>query len=98
MSDILIRGMKMSENCEDCQLATVGSFGTFCPLKKCSIKKGYSFKYCPLVALPEHGRLIDADDLEKHMTGLLRHDYVFDEVGCFGLVRNAPTVLEAGNG
>jgi len=29
------------------------------------------------------------------MTDLLRHDYVFDEVGCFGLVKDAPTVLEA---
>lgn len=45
--------------------------------------------------LRTHGRLIDADALKKHMTDLLRHDYVFDEVGCFGLVKDAPTLLEA---
>jgi len=50
----------------------------------------------PCIEIKEpHGRLIDADVLKKHMTDLLRHDYVFDEVGCFGLVRDAPTVLEA---
>lgn len=52
---------------------------------------------CPIIGeIPdEHGRLIDADALKKRMTELLRHDYVFDEVGCFGLVKDAPTVLEA---
>jgi hypothetical protein len=33
--------------------------------------------------------------LKKRMTDLLSHDYVFDEIGCFGLVKEAPTVLEA---
>jgi len=47
------------------------------------------------IEVPPHGRLIDADALKKHMTDLLRHDYVFDEVGCFGLVKDAPTLLEA---
>lgn len=47
--DILIKGMKKPKDCKDCQLATVGSFSTWCPLKNCYIKKGYSFKDCPLV-------------------------------------------------
>lgn len=58
---------------------------------------GSDYPNCPIIGeIPDrHGRLIDADALKKRMTDLLRHDYVFDEVGCFGLVKEAPTVLEA---
>lgn len=100
MADVLVKGMKMPKSCGRCDLCVLSNdkLTLFC------IRLGKRFRWslvekrqedCPLVALPEHGRLIDADDLKKRMTDLLRHDYVFDEVGCFGLVKDAPTVLEA---
>lgn len=65
MVDLLIKNMEMPTDCEECKLATVNGFMTWCPLKKCFIKIGYSFKDCPLVALPKHGRLIDAEELKN---------------------------------
>jgi hypothetical protein len=55
MSGILIMGMEMPKSCETCQLATVSYYNTWCPLTKCFMKRGYSFKDCPLVELPPHG-------------------------------------------
>ena len=52
-------------------------------------------EHCPLVELPPHGRLIDADALQKFIVELTKTDYVFDAVGYHGLVRTRPTVLEA---
>lgn len=96
MSDILIRGMKMSENCEDCQLATVGSFGTFCPLKKCSIKKGYSFKYCPLVEIPEkHGRIVDLDRVLDWLVNEKRFFSMGMSANVAKALADAPVILKA---
>ena len=65
MSGVYIPNIEKPKDCEECPIAKVKSYSTYCPLKKCNIKKGYSFKDCPLVALPSHGRLIDADELIK---------------------------------
>ena len=93
MADLLIKGMEMPKGNN---VLVVDSAGTITKVnrwpEKVEATDPFSVK---AVALPEHGRLIDADALKKHMTDLLRHDYVFDEVGCFGLVKDAPTVLEA---
>lgn len=100
MSDLLIKNMKLPRNCGCCDMCVLSNDKQtfFC------IRLGKRFRWslvekrqgdCPLVEVKPHGRLIDADALKKRMTELLRHDYVFDEVGCFGLVKDAPTVLEA---
>ena len=57
MSDILIRGMEMPKNCEDCRLSYSDEYGmTICAAcDDCA----YSVS-CPLVPLPEgHGDLIE---------------------------------------
>lgn len=66
MSEILIKGMEMPKSCETCQLATVSYYYTWCPLTKCFMKRGYSFKNCPLVELPPHGDLIDRDFIKNN--------------------------------
>ena len=48
--------------------------------------------WCPLVALPEHGRLIDAWELECEF---ISHDSEYSREQAFDAVKNAPTVLEA---
>lgn len=90
---ILIRGMKMPKNCDECFFVGYG-YPDWCGLP--FIQNGddeisdVSVRpdWCPLVELPEkHGRLVDADSItkdSKRRTGkrLLAVD-------------TAPTVLEA---
>jgi len=68
---VLIKGMEMPKNCFDCP---IGSDGAVCVLL--GIGDGYLYHKhdafdaaterlpnCPLIELPPHGRLIDADAL-----------------------------------
>lgn len=58
MSDILVKGMKMPKHWEECKM------GYICPcVMECMLvcKEEIRHKDCPLVEVPEHGRLIDAD-------------------------------------
>ena len=69
---VLIRGMKMPEDCPVCPLAHWNKLDRF---TGCELKKRYFDKedmetrgrpcFCPLIELPaEHGRLIDAGEFE----------------------------------
>ena len=62
---VLIKGMKMPENCLSCRFLEVSSaYGDFCVLRKKTVKGFNSrLKGCPLIELPPHGRLIDAEAL-----------------------------------
>ena len=60
MSDILIRGMEMPRNCEECDVKVV------CKNYWKLIREQYTRpSWCPLVPVPPHGRLGDLDALEK---------------------------------
>ncbi len=70
---VLIRGEKMPKSCGECQ-STLGLFSSKCPLFKDFPKKfdydpeiGNKGRYagCPLVDIPPHGRLIDANVFEE---------------------------------
>ena len=67
---VLIKGMEMPKSCDECELCTcyVREDGTeenyrcvitFYPIHEFDKKH----EYCPLVEIPPHGRLIDADAL-----------------------------------
>ena len=65
---VLVKGMKMPENCWECRMTTDAGFCSAMPKEFC----GYADdelnrpKWCPLVELPEkHGDLIDRNDLKK---------------------------------
>ena len=68
---ILIRGMEMPKTCDDCKAFVcyrqwAGDSGDcFCGITKSDAKDGVRNADCPLVPVPPHGRLIDADALEK---------------------------------
>lgn len=83
---ILIKGTKMPETCEECQ-STLGLFADECPLFAEFPKKfdydpeiGNNRRYagCPLVEIPSHGRLIDADALIKRATTVGETDDLWD--------------------
>jgi len=62
MSDILVRGMRMPQNCIDCRLSD-RLIDNECPFISID-KRDYRHKRyekCPLVELPAHGNLIDRD-------------------------------------
>ena len=56
---ILIRDMEMPKNCAECKIV-------------CSVEKAEENPYkgrqpsCPLIEVPKHGRLIDADAFEEY--------------------------------
>lgn len=66
---VLIRGMEMPTRCGECSIVQKTKSAYRCPLA--SKAKGFSCvtnfgsieipEYCPLVEIPAHGRLIDAD-------------------------------------
>lgn len=72
--NVIIKGMKMPNNCEECQLKQYDESydDTVCPysgIPTLNIGRQYD---CPISELPPHGRLIDADAL---METIRAHDY-----------------------
>ena len=69
MSSVLIKGMRMPENCETCEYQTKGAcFALGVNKGTITIRRMDKERpdWCPLVPLPEkHGRLIDADATMK---------------------------------
>lgn len=67
---ILIKGMEMPSCCDDCW--ALDEYGDYPVCRITSEQRGYNFRIrekrmdnCPLVPVPPHGRLIDADDTEN---------------------------------
>lgn len=62
---VLIKGMEMPESCHEC----VAGYGGCCfvaPAEADGICPDHGrADFCPLVPVPKHGRLIDADALQK---------------------------------
>ena len=79
---ILIKGMKTPTSCDDCWFEYAYEF--------CESQ----YENCPLVKLPPHGRLIDADELFKEMErkGWFNNA---DRDKAEDLVLDAPTIIPA---
>lgn len=67
MSDVLIRGMEMPKSCLNCFLSRSGCRAVLKRMRAMEagtwIPANYRHDDCPLVPVPPHGRLIDADAL-----------------------------------
>ena len=96
VADILIRGMDMPTHCDDCTFYD----GIFCAWT------GYYIYYpeekleeCPLIEVPDHGRLIDADELRSEykepMDWLDRTQVTYHVTGIWASIDAAPTVIPA---
>ena len=67
MSGIYIKGMEMPKNCLLCQLSVLYEKpreALFCRILKEEVLRNKIDGSCPLVAVPDHGRLIDADAID----------------------------------
>ena len=66
---VLIKGMEMPKGCHDCQFMEYsGACGNHCGLTRefngdIDLEEERREEHCPLIELPPHGRLIDADAL-----------------------------------
>lgn len=92
---VLIKGMGMPESCEDCSAQIIDPTGgaSGCAVNHSIIlrKRGERRPTeCPLVEVPKHGRLIDADALtgKAYMDGKLMCVEMDD-------IEEAPTIIEA---
>lgn len=71
--NILIKGMEMPKSCDECRIMVfedtncVPELFCGCPIVFKAHPQGVGHRpdYCPLVEVPPHGRLIDADALEQ---------------------------------
>ena len=113
MSSVLVKGMEMPANCQNC-------FASDDECRFCRVAKKYipmlgTPKFCPLVALPDkHGRLVDADafkadygmkddcaDCEKEMRGKTRaceYDRIYTKMDFCSWIDVADTIVEAEDG
>lgn len=92
---ILIKGMEMPKSCSKCDLRVIAIGLDFqCAISGETVDDYYSSRHpkCPIVKVPTpHGRLIDADELEKCVHEWYDvGEYVFADT-----IRNADTIIEA---
>ena len=89
---ILIRGMEMPTSCAECLLADCSKS----PCYKVGGVVDWERRpdWCPLIEIPPHGRLIDADFVIAEYDKI----HVGKPGGARLLVSNAPTIIEAEEG
>jgi len=98
----LIKGMEMPKRCEDCllcnQYETVTMIACGCLVNMRTRELGCVTRpdWCPIMEVPDHGRLIDADALE-HVIGKfsLNWEYGNGVSDCWDALLTAPTVIPA---
>ena len=76
-------------SCQNCPCKHFDKFSTICHLSKDGERR---YGSCPLIALPEHGDLIERDkliDCAKHSYSIGYHYVTVNDI------REAPTILEA---
>lgn len=108
---VLINGMEMPQTCFKCKLSRITpSMYAFCSLNgKCYPADETPPSDCPLVPVPPHGRLIDADAFTKNECNncdgdceVLPCDCLNCEADCrcdfMKDIAEAPTIIEAEEG
>lgn len=95
---ILIKGMKMPTSCFRCPLSVLNGERLYCEVTKDEVLRAKRSSDCPLVELPPHGRLIDADAVQETVLKLVeggwditRNDYKRMD----GILFECPTIIEA---
>ena len=99
---VLIKGMEMPTRCFDCPMCEISDIEICCSISIGGVAVSYEEideqiaiqdrpSWCPLVEVPPHGRLIDADALKE-----ASKDTAF--VIPWWLMDSAPTIIEAEEG
>ena len=93
MMSVLIKGMEMPKNCGECLLAKLSPTGEslICNYMLSRVSWEERPFDCPLVTVPDHGRLIDADELKTAFPCCTSV-----KTGCVrATINNAPTIIPA---
>lgn len=93
---ILIRGMDMPTSCGFCVFEQENGDGCECYVNGCLTEYQKRPDDCPLIHVPPHGRLADADALAKD--GWYLNRYFSDSNGCWienMTLEDAPTIIPA---
>jgi len=91
---VLIKGMQMPTSCNVCMFDVYG----LCLINKNIEAEDELTHSCPLVPVPKHGRLIDADALHDQMIDYVADGYANDAddyEAYYDMVKDAPTIIEA---
>ena len=80
MNGVYIKGIQKPSQCGECKICNWIPIGEFDLLLKCPLlerKVGFATRRedCPLIPVPDHGRLIDADAYENILRSLGSRDY-----------------------
>ena len=95
---ILIKGMEMPTKCSECLLAKLSPTGEslICNYMLSRVPWDERPFDCPLVPVPPHGRLIDADALEADGWRLQRYLHATDGCTIEGMaISCAPSIIPA---
>ena len=67
--DVLVKGMKMPSSCGNCKCNILDILGwRYCCIRGAEIENNPTRpEWCPLVEVPPHGRLIDADSFKRDL-------------------------------
>lgn len=100
MSGIYIPGMEVPKSCAKCQM--FGEYG--CPFIGAvgyALTEGRRSEDCPLIPVPDHGRLIDKDALERDISenvvfsGRERNAELIGANKIINRLHRAPTIIPA---
>ena len=98
MSGIYIPGMEMPKNCGECLFWEPNNFKADCLASDEVVLCRYGGlpDDCPLIPIPDHGRLIDADALDADLERQDMRTGEYDSIG-FSIheIDNAPTIIPA---
>lgn len=104
---VLIKGMEMPEKCANCPICVAMPLGDYVVYHKCTLLNLLASKRrrrndCPLIPIPPHGRLKDADAFDSikyeiPTTLPQRYEQGFHDGVNYvqHLIIDAPTVIEA---
>lgn len=97
---VYIKGMGMPKSCFQCEFRTkIDPDNLMCIIsQKTFEERFYHFENrdenCPLITVPPHGRLVDADALQVDMMEIVASG-IYGEEDCIDAVIEAPTIIPA---
>lgn len=101
---VYIIGMEMPTNCDECRIMMFEDTNCApelfcgCPIVFKAHPQGVDHRpdYCPLIFVPPHGRLIDADAFCRNIAYAKADDFI--KAGVLAFAKDAPTIIEAEEG
>ena len=100
MSGVYIPNMEMPKRCEDCFCYRHNYDHAYCNISSTNVlgHGNARLNNCPLIPIPPHGRLVDADALFEKVYEFYGEDCETAENWMMGKINDAPTIIEAEGG